>query len=429
MDRFFLLLSGSLDTDLQQVSWCFLPDRKSLKKSHPVFPVEVSRGSGSLEDFARIYRENFEGVKILTIISGQYITYTNVALAVKNQRQMLQALPFLVEEQIIGNIEDMHIATQGKFFGDSIPIAIIEKAFIDRLKNIFDHYHLPMDDLYGMPDLLGANENELQILFYDDYALVKGCGNCFQCDQENLETILELVSWGDIIAINISLHELNKASLSLAKRIKTKFTTQALKVTSTVFTENLLDYLLRDDPVANQNPLNLLQGEFSSSGSASQKFREFAPVAWVFVLCLILQIVFNVASGFYFSRFSDQLQRDATVQYLRLFPDEKKVVNLEAQLKGKINSSNISAKGSKFTAMFSSTVSVMAKIGTKDDTHLKQFRYDEESGVLKIGLEASSIALLDKIKNNLAEIGLAVEIVSANEENGIIKATLSIKHL
>ena len=124
-----------------------------------------------------------------------------------------------------------------------------------------------------------------------------------------------------------------------------------------------------------------------------------------------------------------ELYQNLTLGNSKLFPEEKNIVNLESQLKGKINAYDLNSKNTNFASVFALTISVMTKVGNKDDIHLKQFRYDQESGELKIGFDASSITLLDKIKKNLTDSDMSVEIVSANEENGVIKATLSIKHV
>ena len=414
-DKLFVFLTTPPEAEIQQVSW---------RAADP-----ANNGSGTLEDFLKIAHEHFIDSEMVVVISGLYVTYTDVAITVKNQKQMLLALPFLVEEQVIGNIEDMHIAIPNKLSGDSVRIAIMDKVLLDQWREIFSHYNLTINEMLGMPDLLAVEDGSLHILLNENMALVKGINHCFQCDRENAEALLDLMPKENILHVVISLHEQDKKSLSLAKKIKIMLASDQLDVKSSIFPEEVLDYISHQANTAMDSALNLLQGSISSSSATSQKIKEYAPVAWVAMLCLILQIGFNFSSGFYFSYDAANLEKDATNQYLKLFPDEKNVVNLESQLKGKINAYNLNSKSSNFSSVFSSTISVMTKVGGKDDIHLKQFRYDEESGELKIGFDANSITLLDKIKKDLTESSMTVEIVSANEENGVIKATLLIKHV
>jgi hypothetical protein len=323
----------------------------------------------------------------------------------------------------------MHIAVPEKISGDFVRIAIIDKFLLDTLKEHFLRSNLTVDNIFCMPDLLTIQEGEIHILLSENISLLKEREHCFQCDRENIESLLDLISKEFVSRVIISLHEQDKKSLSLAKKIKIMLSSDTVEVKSSVFSGELLDYVANQVGTSVVDPLNLLQGSISASGVMSEKIKEYAPVAWMAMLCWMLQLGFNLSSGFYFGRDSVKIGKDTAAQYIQLFPEEKNIVNLDSQLKGKINAYNLDSKSSKFSSVFSSTVSVMMKVGNKDDIHLKQFRYDQESGELKIGFEAASIVLLDKIKKDLAASDMAVEIISANEENGVIKATLSIKHV
>ena len=432
MDKVFLLFLSAFDAEIQQVSWCLTASKKPTKGTKGAsagVAEEVRRGHGSLEEFVSIYQANFPDKEVAAVISGQYLTYTDVVPAVKNQKQMLQALPYLVEEQVIGNIEDMHIAIPENLSGDKIRIAIIEKEVLNKLKELLSRYKLAVNEIIGLPDLISCGADELHILLDDDFAIVKSLKICFECDPQNLETMLELVSLEDIASVIISLHEINKNSLSLAKKIKTKFSASDLKVQSSPFTEDLLDYIVGAADANISNPLNILQGDISLAGSKNKKLYQLLPLAWVAVLCVFMQIIFNIAAGWYFNRLSNFANRDAVALYQKLFPEDKKVVNLASQLAAKTNSPAFNAESGKFPVVFSSTIDAMSGVVAKPtDITLKQFRYDEASGELKVGLDTNAIALLDKLKVKLAERGLIVDIISANEENGMIKATLSIKN-
>lgn len=433
MDKVFLLLLSAFDAELQQVSWCFVASKKTTKVAKGAdtsLAPEVRRGSGTLEEFVSIHQSHFPAAEVVVVISGQYLTYTDVAPTVKNQKQMLQALPYLVEEQVIGDIEDMHIVVPENITlaDDKIRIAIIDKGALHKLKELLSHYKLAVNEIVGLPDLLSCETDELHILLDDDFAIVKNSKICFQCDQHDLETMLELVSLENTSSIKVSLHEINKNSLSLAKKIKTKFSATGIKIQSSPFAESTLDYMVGTGDTRNFSSLNILQGDISLAGSRNKKLYQFLPLAWVAVLCVFMQIAFNIAAGWYFKRLSDLTNKNAAALYLQLFPEDKKVVNLAAQFAAKTNSSAFNVETGRFPIVFSSTIDAMRGVGKPTDITLKQFRYDESSGELKVGLDTNAIALLDKVKEKLAERGLIVDIISANEENGTIKATLSIKN-
>jgi general secretion pathway protein L len=427
MDKLILHLIDHPDTPNLRVAWRWLADTAA-SKGKTEGTAQPEAGTTTLDDFARIYREQFAQKEIIAIISGQYLTYTRVAVTVKNQRQMLQALPFLVEEQVIGNIEDMHIATPERIAGDSIRIAIIDKALLEKYRLLFASLGLAVATIFSLPDILPVAANELHMLFHGHLIYVKGGEHCFECDDDSLDAMLDLLKLEGITTVLLSLDEQDKHVQSLANRIRVRLSTEALEVRISPVSSDLLASLLAASPVDFSGSLNILQGEFSSGSPASQALIRYLPVAWMVFLCLCLQIGFNLASGFYFHRYANRIETNLSARYLALFPEESRVVDLGAQLKGKLSESHFAAKNRAFREVFATAISVMNKTGNMKDIHLKQFRYDEDSGELKMGLDLGSVALLDRIKQGLVEMNYVVDIVSANQEGDSIKATLSIKH-
>jgi general secretion pathway protein L len=240
--------------------------------------------------------------------------------------------------------------------------------------------------------------------------------------------MLDLLKLEGITTVLLSLDEQDKHAQSLANRIRVRLSTEALEVRISPVSGDLLAFLLAASPVDFSGSLNILQGEFSSSNLANQALLKYMPVMWMAFLCLCLQIGFNLASGFYFHRYANRIESNLSARYLALFPEESRVVDLGAQLNGKLAASHLAAKNRAFPEVFVTAISVMNKTGNMKDIHLKQFHYDEDSGELKMGLDLGSVALLDRIKQGLVEKNYVVDIVSANQEGDAIKATLSIKH-
>ena len=63
------------------------------------------RGAGSLDAFART-----RGDKTALVLPGMQVNCLNVALAARNERQARAAAPFAIEDDVAGDLENIHVA-------------------------------------------------------------------------------------------------------------------------------------------------------------------------------------------------------------------------------------------------------------------------------------------------------------------------------
>jgi len=187
-----------------------------------------------------------------------------------------------------------------------------------------------------------------------------------------------------------------------------------------------MDYLLSPEYFDLSSKINLLQGEFSLTG-ASGSFSRYMPLVAAACLAIVLQCALNFLGGYYFHHRADRIGNKAKALYVEIFPDEKSADNLAGRLEGKLRNSSLGDTSSQFPRVFTITAEAILKTGNRHDIQLKQFRYDRPARELKLDLEATSIAMLDALKKQISDNGFQVEIVSANSDNTVIKATLLVK--
>ncbi|MEO5561240.1 MAG: type II secretion system protein GspL, partial [Dokdonella sp.] len=64
--------------------------------------------------------------EIVVLVPAEDVLLTEVKLSARNRAQLLQALPYAIEEQLLGSIEEQHFAAaQGS--GDTFGAAVVAK--------------------------------------------------------------------------------------------------------------------------------------------------------------------------------------------------------------------------------------------------------------------------------------------------------------
>ncbi len=182
-----------------------------------------------------------------------------------------------------------------------------------------------------------------------------------------------------------------------------------------------------------EKPINFLQGDFrpSNANAATQHFMR--RVAMASAACLAVFLLCTLGGGFYLDNRADSYQKKNVAAYRALFPGER-VRDPVRQMKSKLKSGNAGATNSDFLPLLDVASRSMASLGESADgsgatgltTTIKQLRYDAQRGNVTMELQASTIDQLESYKDLLTGEGLAVDILSANQDGDIVNGRLQI---
>ena len=385
--------------------------------------------TGSFDDFIEAYRKSSDSVKIASYLSGYSVTSARVFVPVKNTRLLKQAVPNVVEEEIASNIEDLHLAIGSADSAGRIPVNIVQKAIMTYWVDLFADNDLPLVSLKSLPDALEVKPGGISILLGGTTALLKSEAECLQAEAENIEEYLDLVLSSDedeaIQSISIRHRSGVKAFEEFAKKVQLEMEGEGrVSVEIEPIDLDLLSCIAMDD---NRSGIELLVDEFSTDGNQSL-IQQWLPVAAGVVLALLLQVLFNVGSGYFLNHRAEGVEASTVELYKQFFPDEK-VVSVRRQFEAKINAMGGGSAASGFALLFGSTATAIKSMGAESRMVLRQFRYDERNGKgeLRLDIDAPSISSLDELKQKIVSGGYQVSILSANEEGAVIKASVLIQ--
>lgn len=163
--------------------------------------------------------------------------------------------------------------------------------------------------------------------------------------------------------------------------------------------------------------VNLAQGEFEQ--------REAHPlwslgrfVAVWFGIWLVLQLGFNTFQGLYYAHQADELEQASVALYKELFPSDKRIINIRAQLAEHLRAGTQSSQA--FLALIDGAASALAV--KEAQLTVTQADYSETRGDLALQVRANDFAEVEQLRQRLSEAGLAVQMGSANREDDGVSA-------
>ena len=384
--------------------------------------------SGPLADIAAEIDGYSDDLEVYVFVSSSTLLLTEASLPTSQVRQIRQALPFVIEESIADDIEDVHIATPEPLPKDQlIPAAVVRHQLMVHWLDVLYSSGIEVNALIADVQAIPLQENHWTV-FCTDHHLYVRTGDYLGLkapiadaeilltglinDQQNsgagtLPSILVLSS-------NTSTLGSHKAK-AIASLLQKRF--ENIEVTSGIYDESHLQIMA--NTVSSQQPaINLLQGGYTLKKSSTQGESKFPlkAVASIAGFGLIGYLAITLLSGWYFSYQADVYHKKSVALYKELFPSQRRVVNPRKQMQNQLRSTGSVANNSAFLSLLAETAGQLNARSGEGAFTLNQLRYSQAAGNLQFEVVSTSIEQLDQFKIQLSSGGLAVDISSASEQ-------------
>lgn len=367
----------------------------------------------------------------VVLLAGEDVLLNSVALPGQKQRQLRQALPFLVEEFVADDPEDIHVVLGPLQDDGTHAVAIVRR---DLLR--FWMVALAKEDIYPEkvipePLFIPLDEKTVGSLVVDD-------GRCFlrtgpyramslerDTLRESLRICLPAATDKHKDRKRLALWTRSDGEVSLIMELG-----QAIAPTQIrqVPLEQSHLHLVAENYVAEAeaaSQLNLLQDEFESDRRRNAARSLLAKVAGLVLLVFFSQVIFDVGRTIYLRSQADAWDQEARALYRELFPQDRRLINLRAQMDGHLTRLRESGSANDFLALLG-TAGKYSRSFRSNEFVLQRVNFSEQNQLLLLDLHTGSLQTLDRYKQALAQDGLKVDIASAVTEDNIVKARLRI---
>jgi len=346
-----------------------------------------------------------------------------------NQKKLLNAVPYALEEQLIDDVDNQHFATGSRNDAGLLNTAVVEdelmKDWLIQLRAVGIQVNMIIPDVLATPYADGQ-----WTLFLEDHSAMLRTGpqSGLAMDASNASLLYESA--------------LRLAQESPPKKVQVyDFRTVSdgqsnpwLPQTESSQDEPLeIEIIQPGEPaigllaasLVEQQAINLLQGEYSHREQIGKLWRPWRLAAGFLVGLLVLQLLQGVMVQSQLENELSHLRNQINEHYMQTFPDAKRVVNARAQMESKLKA--LRGGGSSGEDAFLALLEQVSKpLSQAHDVKLTRFAY--RVGKLNVTLKINNLQQLDQLKQTLAANGdLVVDIQSASSRKGKVEARLQIE--
>jgi general secretion pathway protein L len=358
------------------------------------------------------------GQRVVALIPGIDCLLTEATIPGRSNRQkLLRAVPYALEEQLSDDVEDLHFALGPAQEAGRYPVIVVSiermNAFLESFRSAGIEVAQLLPDVLAVPCQAGRT----CVLVDGDMALVKtGPVSGFGVDVENLELFFPDTGTGDESA------DTQPAPVRLYVEAGAEVPDLPLAdVEVDYYNGDALALLVQGLGAAS---IDLLQGAYSRTQEWGRIWRPWRATAALLLAGILLS---NVAMGIDYYRLGkvqETLNTRMEEIYRQVFPDTKRVVNPRVQMQQQLDQlQRKQGGGGEFMDLLARSGEVLRNA---KDIELSGASY--RAGRLDIDLTATSLQVLDQLKQTLAGQGLVVEIQSATTESGqLVKSRLRIQ--
>ncbi len=375
-------------------------------------------GRGEPAQFAQQYPAS----PCIVFLPSSLCLFATAAVSAKQLRQAEQSLAWLIEEQTGQDAEDLHVLA-GTPEGDVTPLLAISREaladFLARLRSEGLHPIAMVPDLFLLP----RDDSDWQLLPQGErFVLRTGPLGGAVLEAGLLELMLDgaLLEREPKFPLAISIASGDPEAWSRVERwvdgrdgISCRLSKQLDAATA-----------LAAVPDWSRHPANLLQGTFAASGrfalpSTLRRAAVFLAAAFA------LQVASEWMHYGYYRYQAGKASQEVVTRYRALYPEERiasanaaALQDVQKRMRGRRNED----RGDR------SVLPALTRVAQSlQGSGLSTQRIDVLGGVLTLDVDARSLGELDSFKQQLDTQGFSTEIVSANNQGGVIRGRLRVE--
>jgi general secretion pathway protein L len=359
--------------------------------------------------------------EIVVLVPSEDVLLTQVRLSARNRAQLLQALPFAVEEQLLSAVEDLHFAAS-RGTGDQIGVAVVAKStlrgWLDRLTEAGVRPDWLLPESLALP----IDAERATLLIEPTRAIGRlAPWSAFACAPDDLPAWLGQAQAGAELA-PLAVHDFRAApALALPVPVATYQERQsdALAFLAHAFVARAPSaspraWMGRVAAAADDATLNLLEGEFAVRHRGARGAR-WSRIAVALAAAVVVLAFANLGMDVLrLSRASTRMDALAQQVVHSAFPDidAAQLARLSPQqlMRGRLERLR---GGSESSGLLRVLNAIAPILGTTTRIQTRGMEY--RNGTLELSLRTPDVAALDSVRERLAALpGLKVAVTAAN---------------
>ena len=388
--------------------------------------AEAIEGSG-LEAAAAAPVTQGQEVTVTLVVPGEQALRTAVNVPARSRRQLEMAVPYLVEEYLAEDVEQLHLAI-GQRQGDGrVPVAVIAP---ERLQALLDeaaaaglqisHAHLDLDALNQ------ADADFVVLVEHESAWISTRGGDAMVVDRALLAQALSNLT-GQVDGEDaLTLHLLTAADddgVDLAQLDSLLAQQRPVSIERETLPRSRLHTIATG--LDRQTALDLLQGAFAVARGSSQGRLRWRLVAGLAAAALLLQLTLDVGRTAWLDQRAVSLRESSVELFREIHPDRTRVVDPRRELAAMLDGTEEQGSAT-FLELLGAAAQHLAEL---DDARvqIRSLTFNAQRGDLAVDLDTAGISTVDRFKEGMENAGFPVVIDSAVQEAQTVRARLRIR--
>jgi general secretion pathway protein L len=345
---------------------------------------------------------------------------TRIRLPTRNARKIAQALPYALEDQLLGDPAQLHFAYQREH-DDMLAVAVTARERVQQWLQALQAARLQPSRLCPATLSLPLDVDDWALAFVDDWIWIRsGPYTGFACPAAT-DTVPPLLT--------ATLQEAS-GSANMPARITVfnappAFAAEnwaaALQLEVTLARESLWDARISTIP-----PLNLLQGEFAPTRGLRNRLRPLLPAAVIAAVWLTGTLSLSFWEWWQLERQHRAHQTAMTALFRQTFPDAKVVLDPALQMERSLETLRAQTGSAGHGDFLPLLASVAPTLRANADSTLRTLKYADSKVTLELRLP--DFEALENIKNAVnATRRIRAEVIAANTQGSSVEGRLRIE--
>lgn len=404
--------------------------------------------SGEIADASQLnsLSSHAQSRDVKALVPTSDLTLQTVALPGKYSRQLVAALPFMLEEELAQDVDKLFFAIGNKTTlndGPAVEVAIVDRTLMDNWSQWLADGDIQCTVMLPDALCLPLHDEGISGIEFNQQWLVRSA--VFACNSVDVSWFDDYLSLSATQLVGVGVGNDEDEDEGEAKRKgRDHGVEKEIEVLPTLKFHSYSPYFSETPGLevieqsaelplkllvanASNNSFNLLQGEYSKKKEGSKSWSIWRQAAIVAAVAIILQLTFRGTVAWQLGSELEAEKAAFLSQYKKAFPTEKRVRSalVERQLKSKLKAIKGGDGGEGgFLAMLDKVGPVFKQTQGLAPNSIK---FDSKRRELRVQATGDGFQSFEKFKSAVETLGYEVQQGSLNNDGDKVVGAITIK--
>lgn len=380
---------------------------------------QVEQFYGSLTELANFYQTHSDIKQWVLVASAMDVAKRTIHFSDKERRHIRKAVPFLLEDELLSEADDLHII-YGKLQKSSMDVLAIDKDLLTEWLAALSDAGIKVSHCVAESQLLPEAQDTWQLFYHDGVFIVRVAEQpVLAFAAEHLSLSLELLTahYAELPAF-IELYADDEQQLALAQQA----IPAALQHLIQTQTQHHLS--LWQQHFQQQGKLwNFLQGQFARNSEWLLSLKPWRWFAATLGLALTFHTVLLYSDFRYEKQRSVELRQQLDAELRKAIP-QGQIVDHRRQIDRLLSALRGGGSQQQFIEQLEKVGGILAKHKV---SQLNALNYEQDKSEVRLDMLVDSYDQLQTMIDDLRALNLEVEIQNSNAQGEQLRARVRIK--